>query len=175
MNTEEIINLEDYREEGRKIFLGREHGEEIKKKSKFNEKIRLADKVILIIPDDIVSINPSFFEGLIHDAVILFGSDAFYAKLSLKNNTNDYNNFYNNLRMAVNNILLDQSILNSIGNENKKENKMNKNYVITIVLIYNLIIIAGSCYMFSIYDSLWCFLLLLFIKTFEFNTQNEDN
>lgn len=61
-----VINLEEFRvKKGNaisKVFTGRDRGEMVRKKSKIDELEREFDKVTIIIPKDIRSINPSFLK-----------------------------------------------------------------------------------------------------------------
>lgn len=83
------INLEDYRSEDKvrhikaKVFTGRDRGQEVREKSKIDELEVNNDEVIIEIPADIYSINPSFFEELFFNVVTKLKKDAFLAKFKL--------------------------------------------------------------------------------------------
>ena len=84
-STENIIDLEDYRvidKDGSisKVFTGRDRGEYVRKTSKLDEIAEKYQKVVVIIPDKIYSINPSFFEELFVNVVLKLGRDGFYEK-----------------------------------------------------------------------------------------------
>lgn len=74
------INIGDYRTFGARIYTGRDRGEEVRNKSKINKIIESYDQIEIIVPDDIITINPSFLEELFRDVVIKLGKTAFYDK-----------------------------------------------------------------------------------------------
>jgi hypothetical protein len=74
------INIGDYRTYGARIFTGRDRGEEVRNKSRINELINTFDKVEIIVPDDVITINPSFLEELFRDVVLKLGKTSFYDK-----------------------------------------------------------------------------------------------
>lgn len=80
--TEYTIRLEDYRAKGAKVFTGRDRGAQVRKDSKLDEIEPKSDKVNFIIPDNVYSINPSFFEELFENVVTKLGKDGFYAKFN---------------------------------------------------------------------------------------------
>lgn len=64
-------------------FSGRPEGKDVRKSLKIDSIENEADKVIIKIPNDTTSFNPSFFLGLLFDSVKKCGSlDAFKAKFS---------------------------------------------------------------------------------------------
>lgn len=79
------FELEKYRSEGSKIFTGRDRGLHVKKESKINEITDKNDRINFIIPDNLFSINPSFFEELFVDIVLKIGKDEFYKKFNFIN------------------------------------------------------------------------------------------
>ena len=58
--------------------------EEKKHKSKIDELEREFDKVTIIIPKDIRSINPSFFEEMLKNVVLKIGREKFLEKFSFQ-------------------------------------------------------------------------------------------
>ncbi len=74
------IDLETFRTRGAKVFTGRDRGEEVRKKSKIDELETSYDKINIIIPHDIGSINPSFLEEFLVNVVLKLKSDGFYSK-----------------------------------------------------------------------------------------------
>ena len=74
------INLGEYRTHGARIYTGRDRGEEVKKKSNINALSASNDEVNIIIPEDIITINPSFLEELFRDVVVRLGKENFYKK-----------------------------------------------------------------------------------------------
>lgn len=78
------INLETYRvKQGKKIskvFTGRDRGKLVREKSKLDMIEQTNDSVKIIIPDNIYSINPSFFEELFVNVVKKLGKEEFLRK-----------------------------------------------------------------------------------------------
>lgn len=61
-----IINLENYRTPGSKVFTGRDRGEKVRKESGIDRLYKTNEKITVVIPEDIRSINPSFFGRISH-------------------------------------------------------------------------------------------------------------
>jgi DNA-directed RNA polymerase alpha subunit len=78
-----IINLEDFRTPGSKVFTGRDRGKRVRIDSKINEVESTFEKVIIIVPDNVYSIIPSFFEELFLDVVIKLGKEKFHEKFQV--------------------------------------------------------------------------------------------
>ena len=84
------INLGEFRSEDKvrrikaKVFTGRDRGQEVREKSKIDELEASNDEIIIEIPADIYSINPSFFEELFFNVVTKLKKDAFLAKFKLE-------------------------------------------------------------------------------------------
>lgn len=112
-SKDNIIDLEDFRAQSAKmksmVFTGRDRGIDIRTRSNINNIADRYDKVILIIPDDIMSINPSFFEELLRDVVTKYGKDGFLAKFEVKC-SGDYN-YQRPLSEAIQRILKDESAI----------------------------------------------------------------
>jgi len=83
-SKDNIINLEDFRvKEGNrisKVFTGRDRGKYVREKSRIDELETLYESVTIIIPDQIYSINPSFFEELLVNVVKKLGKEKFRSK-----------------------------------------------------------------------------------------------
>ena len=89
LSNENTIHLEDYRVVGKdgsiaKVFTGRDRGVDVRKASKIDEIESNYDKVIIIIPDNIYSINPSFFEELFINVILKLGKEEFLDKFEFK-------------------------------------------------------------------------------------------
>lgn len=78
------IYLEHYRTTGSKIFTGRDRGASVRDACKIDEIEKSSDEVIIIIPDNLYSINPSFFEELFLNVVSKLGKDEFYKKFKFE-------------------------------------------------------------------------------------------
>lgn len=84
-----IIQLSDFLLPNETSLVGRENGENVLKKLKDNsfdfEKLEKDyEKIIINIPDSIVSINKSFFLGLFEMPVQRLGKDDFFTKYQFK-------------------------------------------------------------------------------------------
>lgn len=110
-----IINLEDYRSEDKvhhikaKVFTGRDRGQEVREKSKIDELERKNDEIIVEIPSDIYSINPSFFEELFFNVVTKLKKEDFLSKFRLVPKGNY--DFQEELMEAIDRILNDATAI----------------------------------------------------------------
>lgn len=108
------INLEDYRARDEKkgiiskVFTGRDRGEIVRKNCKLDEIEKIAEQIIIIVPEDIYSINPSFFEELFVNVVKKLGKEKFLEKFKF-----DYKgyNFEDKLIEAIDRILREDNAL----------------------------------------------------------------
>ena len=85
METTAIIDLNKFRSENSKVFTGRNRGLTVRKSSKIDELEKSNEKVKIIIPSDLFSINPSFFEEFLYNVVQKLGKEAFYEKFEFEN------------------------------------------------------------------------------------------
>jgi len=110
---EAVINLEDFRvRQGNKIsvvFTGRDRGAEVRKKSNIDEIANKNEKVKIIIPDNIFSINPSFLEEFLVNVVQKYGKEEFFKKFSFVSK-GDYD-VTSSLTEAIDRILNNESSL----------------------------------------------------------------
>jgi len=83
--SELIIDLQQYRTPGAKVFTGRPRGKKVREDSKIDELEPNFDQIKIIIPNDISSINPSFFEEFLENVVIKLKEEKFRAKFSFIN------------------------------------------------------------------------------------------
>lgn len=81
-----IINLSNFRPVGSKVFAGRDRGEQVRKNSKIDSIIEGTAPVQIVIPDDVYSVNPSFLEEFLINAVTILGKDLFFQKVSFVSN-----------------------------------------------------------------------------------------
>ena len=83
-----VINLDDFRaREGKKyskVFTGRDRGADVRKASRIDEIEANNESVIIIIPDQVYSINPSFFEELLKNVVLKLGKNGFFEKFKIE-------------------------------------------------------------------------------------------
>ena len=103
------INLEEFRTPKAKIFTGRDRGEQVRKDSKIDELEAEFETIDFIIPDNLYSINPSFFEELFINVVTKLGEEAFYQKFNFINKGNY--NFKKPLKEAISRILRENTAL----------------------------------------------------------------
>ena len=115
MEKQITINLENYRSIDKtrriksKVFTGRDRGEMVRKMCKIDEYEQSYDKIIIEIPSDIYSINPSFFEELFFNVVTKLKKEAFLQKFTIKSN-GEYD-FQNELMEAIDRILNDTTAI----------------------------------------------------------------
>ncbi|MDI9871092.1 STAS-like domain-containing protein [Flectobacillus roseus] len=103
---ENIINLEDYRVTSNdgsiaKVFTGRDRGEIVRKSSHLDELETQFDHVKIIIPNNIYSINPSFFEELFINVVTKLGKEKFFEKFIFQSDEYNYQKPLNEAIMRI--------------------------------------------------------------------------
>lgn len=103
------IDLQDFRTAGAKVFTTRPRGIEVRNKSKIDTVEPQYDKIEIIIPTDISSINPSFLEEFFENVVTKLGEQGFYQKFSFINEGRY--KISNDLNEAIERILRDESAL----------------------------------------------------------------
>lgn len=70
----ESVKISKYRGNGAKVFTGRDNG--IKARQELNlAELEKKDVVMVLIPSDTWSINPSFFGGMFEDSIRTWGDD----------------------------------------------------------------------------------------------------
>ena len=79
------IDLQNYRTIGAKVFTTRPRGIEVRNNSRIDSIEPLYDKIVITIPIDISSINPSFLEEFFENIVIKLGEEEFYKKFTFIN------------------------------------------------------------------------------------------
>lgn len=113
LSKDNVINLEDYRVKCgsvvSKVFTGRDRGLYVRKKCKIDEIESQNDSVVIVIPDGIRSINPSFFEELFKSVVLKLGKDKFLEKFTFRSE-GSYN-YKRPLNEAIMRILRDNTAL----------------------------------------------------------------
>ena len=109
LSSNNIINLEDYRvfsDDGKvmsKVFTGRDRGKDVRIRSKIDSLETRYDKIKIIIPDNVFSINPSFFEELFVNVVTKLGKENFLDKFEF--NSEGRYNYEKPLNEAIQRIL----------------------------------------------------------------------
>ncbi len=109
METIEIF-LEAYKAQGSKVFTGRNKGQRIRSESNIDNYISEGKNIKFIIPDDIMSINPSFLEELLFNIVKQLGKTLFFQRVQFENLNNRYD-FQPDLEEAVERILRQKNAL----------------------------------------------------------------
>ena len=104
------IDLENHRTKGSKVFTGRERGISVRKNSKIDNLINEFEEVIIKIPTDIMSINPSFLEEFLTNVVKSLGKDSFYKKVKFISDSTRYD-IALDLEEAVDRILRNENAL----------------------------------------------------------------
>jgi len=86
-----IIDLENFRTKGSKVFTGRDRGIEVREASKIDALSKDYEKVVIRIPKDIMSINPSFLEEFLTNVAIREGRENFMKKVKFESESTRYN------------------------------------------------------------------------------------
>lgn len=83
-----VINLEDFRvrngDKISKVFTGRDRGKYVRETSNIDVIAEENENVKIIIPENVYSINPSFFEELFVNVVTKLGKEGFLKKFSFE-------------------------------------------------------------------------------------------
>lgn len=79
---ETIIDLANFRTIGSKVFTGRDRGIDVRNSSKIDELASLDNKIQIVVPEDIRSINPSFLEEFLINVVLKLGKEQFYKNIN---------------------------------------------------------------------------------------------
>jgi hypothetical protein len=73
------ISLNDYRSRGGKVFAGRERGEKVRHAAQLTTLDQQDVSVSVFIPEDVFSVNSSFFLGMFGESVRKLGEEGFRA------------------------------------------------------------------------------------------------
>lgn len=109
LSRDNVIELEDFRVRDSKtgviskVFTGRDRGEYVRKKSRVDEIENMYPSVTIVIPDNVYSINPSFFEELFVNVIKKLGKEEFLKKFSFVSH-GDYD-FNKQLNEAIDRVL----------------------------------------------------------------------
>lgn len=101
-----VIDLAKFQTAGSKVFTGRDRGIYVRKSSKIDDLIVKSDRVQIIVPANIRSINPSFLEEFLINAVQKLGKDQFYKKIAFQ--TSGRYKIEEDLQEAVDSILREE-------------------------------------------------------------------
>ncbi len=78
----DIIKMRKYQTEGAKLFSGRPEGAAARKELNLNDLDNDDKNYSVVLPDDTISFNSSFFGGLFEESVIRLGREGFVKKYS---------------------------------------------------------------------------------------------
>jgi hypothetical protein len=78
------INLEKYRSGKSRVFSGRDRGEAARRDADLDRLDRSHEKVRIIVPHDVRSVNSSFFLGMFEDSIKQLGEEEFMRKYSFE-------------------------------------------------------------------------------------------
>jgi hypothetical protein len=73
----QVIDLNAYRTPGVRVFAGRDRGKEVRAAAGLNELDRSDELVEIRVPEDIFSVNSSFFLGMFGDSIRALGDSEF--------------------------------------------------------------------------------------------------
>lgn len=104
-----IVDLEKFRTPGSRVFTGRDRGIEVRNKSQIDKLENESEEVLIKIPEDIGSINPSFLEEFLFNIVLKLKPENFFRKIHFENNGRY--KIDTDLKEAVDRILRDESAL----------------------------------------------------------------
>jgi hypothetical protein len=104
------IDLENHRTKGSKVFTGRERGISVRENTKIDVLVSENKQVEIIIPTDIMSINPSFLEEFLTNVVKSLGKEGFYKKIKFASDSKRYD-IALDLEEAVDRILRNENAL----------------------------------------------------------------
>ena len=80
------IELKKFLKEESRVFTGRNNGQEARRRLNLDELDASKEQVEIIIPDDTLSVNSSFFSGMFQKSLKKLGETAFRKKYIFKCN-----------------------------------------------------------------------------------------
>lgn len=104
------IDLENFKTIGSKVFTGRNRGIDVRNESKIDQLEGKSIKIVIKIPEDIRSINPSFLEEFLLNVVSKLGKQKFYEKFEFQNQSKRYD-IATDLDEAIDRILRNENAL----------------------------------------------------------------
>ena len=79
-----LINLGSFQQKDSLVFSGRPNGESVRKELELDKYDKTDVTFEIIIPEDTLSVNTSFFLGLFGDSVRAMGKDIFKKRFQFK-------------------------------------------------------------------------------------------
>lgn len=78
------IDLGEYRTPGTRVFAGRKRGAEVRKLAGLERLEAEGQQVVFLVPSDVISINTSFWLGLVGDSIRRLGESRFRELFALE-------------------------------------------------------------------------------------------
>lgn len=76
-NKRFIIDLDNYRDQNAKVFIGYNNGKDVSRHVHLINKFDKFEEFEIIVPEGTFAVNPSFLEGLLEEAILHFGAKEF--------------------------------------------------------------------------------------------------
>ncbi len=80
----QVIDLDEYRSNGSKVFAGRERGKLARQRAGLDQSDQTDTAILVRVPEDIYSVNSSFFLGMFGPSVRRFGGEGFRQRFSFE-------------------------------------------------------------------------------------------
>lgn len=80
----QVINLDEYRSNGSKVFAGRERGKLARQRAGLDQIDQTDTTVLVRVPEDIYSVNSSFFLGMFGPSIRRLGGEEFRRRFSFE-------------------------------------------------------------------------------------------
>lgn len=78
------INLNEYRTPGVRVFAGRDRGAVVRKTVALDDLDKQEEQIEVYVPDDLFSVNSSFFLGMFGPSIKTFGDEGFRSRYTFK-------------------------------------------------------------------------------------------
>lgn len=79
------IDLGEYKSPAAKMITGRPFGKAVREKTDLDRLARENEQIVIILPGNLKSIGPSFFEELFKTLIRDYGKAGFYKKVAFQN------------------------------------------------------------------------------------------
>jgi hypothetical protein len=109
MSKTNVIDLQKYLTPGSRVFTGRDRGIEVRTKSEIDKLEAISEELIVVIPENVGSINPSFLEEFLFNIVVKLKAEAFFNKVKFA--SSGRYKIDNDLQEAVERILREETAL----------------------------------------------------------------
>ena len=74
------VDLAKYRSHGAKVFAGRERGLLVRQAANLDKHDKSGDPIEVLIPEDTISMNSSFFLGMFGPSIVALGEEVFSSR-----------------------------------------------------------------------------------------------